>query len=183
MTYIKLFPAAVLSSKLFNLLFQRLASLIFHIFFSKYNNKIDEGTTASVTQEYSSYLKKYLRKLYPCVLNAIVQIYNNHNIHNFFHGWFLLKRDDNLKETGGTLQFCILTISPKNSIAVKQATTHTQSMHAIHTTRSTTKKQKNEGPLGLLYVPSRVGIEKKTSCHNFNNLLEFISAWFFGTAS
>ena len=34
-------------------------------------------------------------------------------------------------------------------------------MHAKHTTRSTTKKQKNEGPLGLLYVPSRVGIEKK----------------------
>ena len=33
-------------------------------------------------------------------------------------------------------------------------------MHAIHTTRSTTKKQKNEGPLGLLYVPSRVGMEK-----------------------
>ena len=33
-------------------------------------------------------------------------------------------------------------------------------MHAIHTTHSTTKKQKNEGPLGLLYVPSRVGMGK-----------------------
>ena len=81
----------------------------------------------------------------------------------FFTGDFFLREMITYreKETGGTLQFCILTISPKNSIAVKQATTHTQSMHAIHTTRSTTKKQKNEGPLGLLYVPSRVGIEKK----------------------
>ena len=145
MKYIKLITAAVLSSKVFNLFFQRLASLIFHIFFSKYNNKIDEGTTASVTQEYSSYLKKYLRKLYPCVLNAIVQIYNNHNIHNFFHGWFLLKRDDNLKETGGTLQFCILTISPKNSIAVKQATTHTHSLctrYTLHAAQQRNKKMR-----------------------------------------
>ena len=142
--YIKLFPAAVLSSKLFNLLFQRLVSLIL-LFFSPNDNKIDEGTTASVTQEYSSYLKKYLRKLYPCVLNAIVQIYNNHNIHNFFHGWFLLKRDDNLKETGGTLQFCILTISPKNSIAVKQATTHTHSLctrYTLHAAQQRNKKMR-----------------------------------------
>ena len=143
----------MVSSKLFNFLFQRLASLIFLFFFSKYNNKIDEGTTASVTQEYSSYLKKYLRKLYPCVLNAIVQIYNNHNIHNFFHGWFLLKRDDNLKREGDGGHVAVLYINhlTKKFDSCKTSNhTHTQSMHAIHTTRSTTKKQKNEGPLGLL---------------------------------
>ena len=33
----------------------------------------DECTTACVTQEYSSFEFEYIRKLYPCVLSAIIQ--------------------------------------------------------------------------------------------------------------